>query len=29
MSQIVERYGGSMSMRAQGDRFGVTIVLPA
>lgn len=29
MSQIVERYGGSMSMRAPGDRFGVTIVLPA
>ena len=29
MSQIVEPYGGSMSMRAEGDRFGVTIVLPA
>ena len=29
MRQIVERYGGSMTMRAQGDRFAVTIVLPA
>jgi hypothetical protein len=28
MRQIVERYGGSMTMHAQGDRFAVTIVLP-